>query len=104
MFSSASGAHFRHGMFFNHNNQNQLQVIIEDESKSDETVEEWECSFCTFLNSGEDRIKCGMCQGERSEGGESAHQPEMQKKQCPFCTLLNKPHCEKCEACEGVLN
>jgi len=80
------------------------EVIIEDESKSDETVEEWECSFCTFLNSGEDRIKCGMCQGERSEGGESAHQPEMQKKQCPFCTLLNKPHCEKCEACEGVLN
>ena len=82
---------------------NRLQVIIEDATKCDKTVEEWECTFCTFLNSGEDRIRCQMCQGERSEGGKSADQPEMQK-QCPFCTLLNMPHREKCAACEGVLN
>jgi len=79
------------------------EVIFEDESKSEKTVEDWECTFCTFLNSGLDGIRCRMCQGERSEGGESAHQPEMQK-QCPFCTLLNMPHCEKCAACKGVLN
>jgi len=80
------------------------EVIIEDATKCDKTVEEWECTFCTFLNSGEDRIRCQMCQGERSEGGKSADQPGGMQKQCPFCTLLNMPHREKCAACEGVLD
>jgi len=87
------------------------EVIVEGEFKSDKAVEDWECSFCTFINSGdEDQIRCNMCQKKRKSGqvegeGEGAGDDltEM-KKQCPFCTLLNLPHCMTCAACEGILN
>ena len=84
-------------------------MIVEGEFKSDTAVEEWECSFCTFLNSGKDQIRCKMCRGERknSKGGEEGAGDDdliEMKKQCPFCTLINMPHSEKCAACEGVLN
>ena len=38
---------------------------MEGECKSDTAVVEWECSFCTFINTGSDRMRCRMCQGER---------------------------------------
>ena len=83
------------------------QVIVEGEFKSAKKVaDDWECSFCTFLNSDEDQIRCKMCQGERNKSeGEGAGNDQMEvKKQCPFCTLLNLPHCKTCAACEGILN
>jgi len=81
------------------------EVIVEGEFKSVKAMEEWECSFCTFLNIGEVRTSCKMCQQERKNGqGEEVGEDLVEvKKQCPFCTLLNLPHCKTCAACEGVL-
>ena len=80
-------------------------MIVEGEFKSVKAMEEWECSFCTFLNIGEVRTSCKMCQQERKNGqGEEVGEDLVEvKKQCPFCTLLNLPHCKTCAACEGVL-
>jgi len=83
----------------------EAEVVVEGEFKRNKATKEWECTFCTFLNIGEDRTSCKMCQGERKnwQGGEVGEDLVEVKKQCPFCTLLNLPHCKTCAACEGVL-
>merc|ERR1712181_137392 len=81
------------------------EVIVEGDFKSAKVVQDWECSFCTFINGGKEQIRCKMCLGDRNKGqGEGAGDDLAEvKKQCPFCTLINMPHCKTCAACEGIL-
>merc|ERR1719474_693438 len=81
------------------------EVTLEEADQVGQTLKEWECSFCTFLNSEEDFKICRMCRGERNSTYQEAKTTlgDMMGKQCPACTLINKPDCKTCAACDGVL-
>jgi len=81
------------------------EVTLEEADQVGHTLKEWECSFCTFLNNEEDFKICRMCRGERNNTcqEEKTTLGDIMGKQCPACTLINKPDCKTCAACDGVL-
>lgn len=64
---------------------NQLMI----EHIQEEKQENWTCSICTFINSG-DTLHCTMCITER-EG--------IQKWKCSWCQHMNIPSIDKCSLC-----
>lgn len=63
--------------------------------------DEWNCLFCTFINTAYDEI-CQMC-GKSRKSLINEKSLESGSKQCPNCTLVNQRNASICEVCETNL-
>ncbi|XP_044003873.1 uncharacterized protein LOC122849264 isoform X1 [Aphidius gifuensis] len=62
---------------------------------------EWNCLFCTFINTTQAEI-CQMC-GKSRRSVPNEKPLESGSKQCPNCTLVNNKIATMCEVCETNL-